>query len=319
MFYSAYRFQHFLNGKKPKKKEDKPVVTKQEKVEEVFAEEGEEENQIEEKVIQPTYKIKPPSPFDGGMPQVVKVEDEKPLAKPGTKMQEEVLIQEETSSEIITPVQEVLSPTLLAQEISGAKKRTQPVSKISDYDLQYVFDGYQNFCRNIFLSECDSNFAQRLQKYIHFVAQHQFVFYDKDETKMYVFVDTFMLSLARMIKAENRESFLSTFYNDGIFNLDSLSAFVEKLSARISLVCDSDEPYLMAWKNQGKSSFVLSRGLKAKKTFCGQFVIFNFRKESAYYLGDLKKNEENICEVISLKASVRGSNSSPDRKLMCCV
>ena len=167
----------------------------------------------------------------------------------------------------------IIDATKLANFVNGKEKKTTKIA----YEPLYVFNNVQSFLNSNFLSE-EGNFIDKISKFINFLSKHENIFYVSSEKKLYIHIDSLILTFARTIQEEYRKEFLLSLYTDDSVDFKKISSFLDKFSNKLEVYCDNT--FITAWKpaQLDYRSVIFPRAIKKNnKIIKGEFAIFSFK------------------------------------------
>lgn len=175
----------------------------------------------------------------------------------------------------------IIDTNNLAAIVSGKPiKNKQPKKEIQNFEPLYLYENKEDFFRIAFLSEPEeTSFEKKIIKFLSFVIQHETVFLSEGDKRLYVHIDSMILSFARTMIKESRASFLKAIYDEsGSFSNRAFANFMHQFSKKIELYCEKS--FIMWWKPQQLDyrSCIFPRVIKQQaKVSKGEFVVLNFK------------------------------------------
>lgn len=209
---------------------------------------------------------------------------------------------------------ETINPKNLANAISG-KEPKQKKQTIPEYYIMSDFENLNVFVRSIFLQE-EKLMSVGVKNFLAFLSLHENVFWGEKDSRMFIHIDSLVLSVARTIRKEEQHSFLSALYNrEGFFNNDMLTVFLTALANKFTLVFNGSF-ILFSSNTHGKITFMFSRGIKSSnKQYLGEFIIFHFKDGLESLITAIDKTSNNNAIVVATKNSEFNSFSGKRLKL----
>jgi len=205
----------------------------------------------------------------------------------------------------------IIDANNLAAFVKGKeqKEKNQPKKEIKNFEPLYLYENNEDFFRIAFLSEPEEpSFEKKIIRFLSFMIGGDTVLLSEGDKRLYVHIDTVILSFTRTMFKECRETFLKGIYDEnGVLNNRAFSIFMQPFSKKIELFFG--KTFLMWWKQQQLDfrSCVFPRVIKHQnKVYKGEFVVFNFKElEFAHILSKL-----NLADMEISGATIIGSSAS---------
>jgi len=211
-----------------------------------------------------------------------------------------------------TQIEQVGESDIFEKKIIDAKSLAKSLArkesqKKTNQDGKYFFGDIGSFFTSEFCQK-DNNYEKEVERFFKDIFQLQGVYFSQEDGKVYIGINSFLITLSKTITNDSRENFLYTIFDkqSGLLKINTVNILLERLYQKIKVVLKSE--IFVFFKNQDNKSFLLSKGVKDienDKKFSQDFIVFKIPQNMQV----LHNEKLKLRKIIVIAKNIKEVNS----------